>query len=175
MVHVTRAVRRESFQRRRGDERRIFRPRRRDGTRKPPRSKISEKLARHERFDTVCSADWRGVCHFDVAHGTEPGSTVMQNRDTNLESRYDCHSHRRCRGERRLALGAGFEKPNRVESMFPRGAMRRSRRCDANATTPIFFLPLPFRSPFSRTALLATRIVPRVFKQSVGFPGILPG
>jgi len=34
-----------------------------------PRDKTSEKLARHERFDTVCSLDCDGVCHFDVAHG----------------------------------------------------------------------------------------------------------
>lgn len=47
--------------------------------------KISAKLARFERFDIVYSDDWRSVCHFDVAY-TGPGSTVMQNRDTNLES-----------------------------------------------------------------------------------------
>lgn len=69
-----------------------------------------------------------GVCHFDAALSpTDPGSTVMQNRDTNLESRYDCHSHRRqwgaTRGTRESRDSADRDR-NRTESMFPSGATR---------------------------------------------------
>lgn len=111
--------------------------------------KISAKLARFERFDIAYSDDWRSVCHFDVAC-TGPGSTVMQNRDTNLESP-DSIAIQRELGM--VTVACRDAKSNRVESMFP--AFHSS---DANASIhpflpslsffypPRFIVPLPLRS-----------------------------
>lgn len=104
----------------------------------------------------VCSNDRRrrGACHLEAspfARSGASGPTVMQNRDTNLESRYDCHSQagglspkgRRDEsreGERDGRERGGFEKSNRVESTrFPTGD-------DADAAMIIFFVP-PARPP----------------------------
>lgn len=109
-----------------------------------PRDKLIGKLPWHERFDIVY---WRSVCHFDVAlsHRENRGSTtVMQNRDTNLESRYDCHSRTGVGPEGRKHEEAspretgGFEKSYRVESMFPPGATIPS----STAFFPFFFFLL---------------------------------
>lgn len=79
---------------------------------------------------------WRSVCHFDVAllHRENRGSTtVMQNRATNLESRYDCHSRTGCVGpegrKREEALrGKREDSRNRIASRIDVSARRATRR-----------------------------------------------
>lgn len=100
--------------------------------------KISAKLARFERFDIAYSDDWRSVCHLDVAC-TGPGSTVMQNRDTNLESP-DSIAIQRELGM--VTVACRDAKSNRVESMFP--AFHSS---DANASIHPFLPSLSFFYP----------------------------
>lgn len=138
------------------------------GNEQDPTNAVTKSLGnwwRYERFDVVYSVDWCSVCHFDVAfsHRENRGSTtIMQNRDTNLESWYDCHSRTGgLRGE--SITGGNKDSRNRIES---NRCFRPAQYDGFDATTEysfIFCFFFFFTPPHTAAAAMFKRSVEYIF------------
>lgn len=117
----------------------------------PNRSSTSQPA--NKGHSSVKSArNWRGssdstssipsivaACAISTSTARGPGSTVMQNRDTNLESRFDCHSSANEEG----VSEQGWLRRNRIEANRCFAPCFLRCKCIRPFFSPFFGLPPP--------------------------------